>query len=125
MQARLGSAAASTAAAAAPRRSSSNGAHSVVLPAACTRRSTSRARRVAVAAAVRAKSRRQVCCSKTLVARDGAVDQVAALCDGVAAFSRARAADRASGVLAFDVMRDQWEVRGVTDCLIEGGQWWG
>lgn len=70
-----------------------------------------RLRRHAVTtAALKAKSSRQVCCSKTLVSRPESVDKVQELCAGVASFSQARIADRSSGVLVFDCMRDQWEV---------------
>lgn len=82
-----------------------------ITPAATPSRPTRR-RCVRVAAAQRAKSKRQVCCSKTLTAKPETADAVRALCAEVAGFSRAKLSDRASGVRAFDCVQDQWEVRG-------------
>lgn len=66
-------------------------------------------RRLTVVAAVRAKSKRQICCSKTLVARPEAADQVAKMCADVAEFTQAKMAERSAGINAFDIVRDQWE----------------
>jgi hypothetical protein len=69
-----------------------------------------------VAAAVRAKSKRQVVVSKTLIARPDAAPEVERLCAEVTAFGQTRMDERGGGVHAFDCVRDQWEVR-------QGGRW--
>lgn len=68
-------------------------------------------RPLTVTAAIKSKSKRQVCCSKTLIARPEAVDEVQRLCADVTAFSQQRMDDRTSGLHAFDCVKDQWEVR--------------
>jgi len=78
-------------------------------------------RRLTVVAAVRAKSKRQICCSKTLVARPEAADQVAKMCADVAEFTQAKMAERSAGINAFDIVRDQWEVRRVSNQSPSGG----
>jgi hypothetical protein len=74
-------------------------------------------RRLTVVAAVRAKSKRQICCSKTLVARPETADEVARMCAEVTEFSQKQIGDKAAGVNTFDCVRDQWEVRGA----LQGG----
>lgn len=66
-------------------------------------------RRLTVAAAIKSKSKRQVCCSKTLIATPDTVDQVQRLCADVTAYSQQVMDDRTSGINAFDCVRDQWE----------------
>ena len=55
-----------------------------------------------VVAAVKKSSSRNVACSKTLIALPGAETTVEALCQKVVEFSKERASDRSSGLLAFD-----------------------
>lgn len=62
-----------------------------------------------VTAAVKKRSGKNVACTKTLVAQEGQADAVQALCADIAQFSQARAKDRASGVLAFDCHKDNYE----------------
>jgi hypothetical protein len=56
-----------------------------------------------VTAAVKVSKGKQVLCNKVLKAKEGRGPEVQALCDTVAAFSKQRMADRAAGILAFEV----------------------
>lgn len=62
-----------------------------------------------VTTAVKAKSARQVCCSKTLVAKPEHKAAVQQLCKEVTEFSTARMNDRSSGIQEFKCLVDSWE----------------
>ncbi len=64
-----------------------------------------------VAAAVKRSAARNVACAKQLTALEGQEDAVAALLKEVQDFSAGRAAERGSGVLAFQAHRDAAEPR--------------
>ncbi|KIY95772.1 hypothetical protein MNEG_12190 [Monoraphidium neglectum] len=66
-------------------------------------------RLLTVSAAIKAKSRREICCSKTLVAQPDMIDKVHKMCADVTAFSEARMGDPTSGVKAFECAKDRWE----------------
>lgn len=65
--------------------------------------------RLTVSAAIKEKSARQICCSKTLTSKPQSVDSVDKLCQQLVAFSNSRVSDRSSGVKEYNCVRDGWD----------------
>lgn len=59
--------------------------------------------------AVKAKSARQICCSKTLVAKPDSVDAVQQLCKHITDFSVQQMSNRSNGIQEFTCAVDAWE----------------
>lgn len=66
-----------------------------------------RLRSVQVVAAVKARSAKNVCCSKTLKAKETDIDKVLQLVKEVEQHSLETMKDRSSGVLVFQCVRDR------------------
>lgn len=60
-------------------------------------------------AAIKKGSEKNVVCCKTLLAKEEAKDEVAALCEGITAFSKAAMVDRNTGIMSFECTRDMYE----------------
>lgn len=74
-------------------------------------RSSSRPQRghLLVSAAVKAKSARQIACSKTLVAKPEHAEEVQQLCQQAMEFSQKQIGNRSSGIQEFTCSADGWE----------------
>jgi quinol monooxygenase YgiN len=74
-------------------------------------RSSSRPQRghLLVSAAVKAKSARQIACSKTLVAKPEHTEEVQQLCQQALDFSQKQMGNRSSGIQEFTCAADNWE----------------
>lgn len=64
---------------------------------------------LAVTAAIKAKSARNICCSKTLVAKPEHTEEVKQLCKQVTEFSLQQMANRSNGINEFNCAADGWE----------------
>ena len=64
-------------------------------------------RLLVVCPAVKEKGRKNVCCSKTLVAKQESKEAVLKLCSGLVEFSNSAVDDPKTGVLVFQCVRDQ------------------
>jgi quinol monooxygenase YgiN len=62
-----------------------------------------------ISAAVKAKSARQVACSKTLVAKPEHAEEVKQLCQQAMEFSQKQMGNRSSGIQEFTCSADGWE----------------
>jgi quinol monooxygenase YgiN len=62
-----------------------------------------------VSAAVKTTSRKQVACSRTLIAKPGQEEALEALCKEIVSFSKARMADTKTGLVAFECSKDMFE----------------
>lgn len=66
-------------------------------------------RPLVVVAAIKARSGKQVACSKTLIARPAEKETVAKMCADITSYSLEQAKERASGIVVFNCVRDQWD----------------
>eukprot|EP00879_Flechtneria_rotunda_P019939 GHRR01020958.1.p1 GENE.GHRR01020958.1~~GHRR01020958.1.p1 ORF type:complete len:162 (+),score=33.46 GHRR01020958.1:130-615(+) len=59
--------------------------------------------------AIKSKSAREICCSKTLMAKPDTWQDVKQLCQDVTAYSQQQMANRSNGIKEFNCMEDGWE----------------
>lgn len=73
------------------------------------RQSFRKSQRFHVSAAIKTTSRKQVACSRTLIAKPGQEAALEALCKEIVSFSKTRMADAKTGIVAFECSKDMFE----------------